>query len=397
MLYPIALRAHVINHLATIGEILTACLSRGGQMANRVSEFITERQYLKNVTPRTISWYRQSFKAFDGAMESKAAMVGRITELRQRGVSAITVNTYLRCVNAYFRWQHIEHEETLIRIPRLQTEQKIIATLSGDQIKRLLHFKPKGANATRAHMLAAIILDCGLRISEALTLSWDHTDLDNLCLKVKGKGSKERIVPVSMELRRLLFRWRQRQKGPLVVSTRTGTRMSVRNVQRDLKALFGRIGITGVRCSPHTLRHTFSICYLRNGGNLFYLSKILGHTSVKTTERYLQSVQPKDLAEVHDRLSALSEQVVGVVFKILGARPCPLLSRIPKLLPFEPVILASVLELLFYSLAHYELPVVRIYRKVAAVEQSVQVTPEQQAIRDFMTLNQGVRFDMSRL
>jgi site-specific recombinase XerD len=269
-------------------------------------EFITERQYLKNVSAKTLSWYRQSFKAFDGAMESKASMVVRIAELRQRGVSAISVNTYLRCVNAYFRWLHVEHGAELLRIPRLQAEQKIVATLSTEQIKRLLAFKPKGANATRAHLLASMILDCGLRISEALTLTWEQVDLDNLCLRVRGKGSKERIVPISMELRRLLFRWRQKQRGSLVVSTRCGTRMSVRNVQRDLKALFGRVGITGVRCSPHTLRHTFAICYLRNGGNLFYLSRILGHTSVKTTERYLQSVQPQDLQAVHDRLSALA-------------------------------------------------------------------------------------------
>lgn len=275
-------------------------------MKHLTEEFITERQYLKNVSAKTLSWYRQSFKAFAGAMDSRATIVARITELRQREVSAISVNTYLRCINAYFRWLHTEHGVEVLRIPRLQAEQKIVATLSGEQIKRLVQHRPKGANDSRAHLLSLVVLDCGLRITEALTLTWENIDLDNLCLKVKGKGSKERIVPVSMEMRRLLFRWRQRQKGSLLVSTRGGGRMSVRNVQRDLKALFGRVGIVGVRCSPHTLRHTFAICYLRNGGNLFYLSKILGHTSVKTTERYLQSVQIGDLQAVHDRLSALA-------------------------------------------------------------------------------------------
>jgi integrase/recombinase XerD len=270
------------------------------------AEFITERRYLKNVSPKTILWYEQSFRSFGGALDSKSAIVSRIAVLRQRGVSAISVNSWLRCINAYFRWLHTEHGRELIRIPRLQEERKVLATLSPEQIKRLLQYRPKGKNRTKAHLTACVILDCGLRISEALSLTWEQVDLDNLCLKVKGKGSKERLVPVSLELRKMLFRWHQKQKEALVASTRNGTRVTTRNFQRDLKDLCARIGLTGVRTSPHTLRHTFAVSYLRNGGNLFYLSKILGHTSVKTTERYLQSLQIGDLQAVHDRLSVLS-------------------------------------------------------------------------------------------
>jgi site-specific recombinase XerD len=67
-----------------------------------------------------------------------------------------------------------------------------------------------------------------------------------------------------------------------------------------------KLSITGVRFSPHTLRHTFAVQYLRAGGNLFYLSKILGHSSVTTTQKYLQSVGVDDLKMVHDRLSPLA-------------------------------------------------------------------------------------------
>jgi site-specific recombinase XerD len=271
-----------------------------------IDQFITERRYLKNVSPKTIQWYEHSFKAFDGALASRSAVIARIAELRQRGVSAISVNTYLRCINAYFRWLHTEHGQELVKIPRLKEEQKVLATLTPEQVKRLLEFKPKGKNKARAHLIACVILDCGLRISEVLGLAWANVDLDNVCLKVKGKGNKERIVPISAELRKLLFRWQQRQREELLFCTRSGTRLTTRNAQRDFRVLFQAIGINGVRCSPHTLRHTFAVGYLRNGGNLFYLSKILGHTTVKTTERYLQSVQVDDLQAVHNRLSVLS-------------------------------------------------------------------------------------------
>jgi hypothetical protein len=69
-------------------------------------DFIRERQYLKAVSPKTIIWSACSFTAFDGALESKEAVRQRIVELRQREVSPITINSYLRCINAYFRWLH---------------------------------------------------------------------------------------------------------------------------------------------------------------------------------------------------------------------------------------------------------------------------------------------------
>ena len=100
-----------------------------------------------------------------------------------------------------------------------------------------------------------------------------------MCIRVLGKGNKQRLVPMSFELRKLLFRWVQRCPREFVFGTRTGSKLTVRNFQRDFKLMCGKLAITGVRCSPHTLRHTFAVSYLRAGGNLFYLSKILGHTS----------------------------------------------------------------------------------------------------------------------
>ncbi len=119
-------------------------------------EFITERTYLKGVSPATVNWYRSSFKAFEGALDSKHAVVGRIAQLRKTN-SAISVNTYLRCINAYFRWLHEEHKAELARIPRLKEEQKILATLSSEQVQRLVHFEPKGRNLMRAHTLALLL------------------------------------------------------------------------------------------------------------------------------------------------------------------------------------------------------------------------------------------------
>jgi site-specific recombinase XerD len=268
------------------------------------SEFILERKYLKNVTIKTLAWYGDAFKAFTGC-ETEREVKQRIMELRQRGVSPVSVNSWLRCMNAYFKWNGAG-----FKIGRLKEEQKVLATLAQEQVKQFIAFKPQGINETRAHMVALLILDGGYRISEVLALPSENCDFENLSVKVKGKGGKHRLVPMSNDMRRLLFKYAAKRSGPgrVLFGTRTNSQVSVRNFERDLKLLGRRLNITGVRFSPHTLRHTFAVFYLRNGGNLFYLSKILGHSTVKTTERYLQSLQVTDLQAVHDRLSLLTPE-----------------------------------------------------------------------------------------
>lgn len=114
------------------------------------------------------------------------------------------------------------------------------------------------------------------------------------------------MVPISFELRKVLYKWLARHEYALVFPTRQGTRLIQRNLLRELKAVGRQLGVMGVRVSFHTFRHTFAVSYLRAGGNLYYLARILGHSSVKTTERYLESLGVEDLQAVHDKLSLLT-------------------------------------------------------------------------------------------
>jgi site-specific recombinase XerD len=271
-------------------------------------QFIRERQYLKAVTPKTLIWYNSSFKAFENALDSKQAVAQRIVHLRERGVSPISINSYLRCINAYFMWLHTEHGRPLVKLAKLKEEQKVIATLTTEQRSRLIGFKPHGAYQARTHTAMLMMLDGGFRISEVLGLLHEHVDLDNLVVKVRGKGNKHRLVPLSSDMRKVLYRYASKHSGPgrLLFGTRNNTLVTVRNFNREFKAIGAKLGITGVRFSPHTLRHTFAVSYLRAGGNLEYLRRILGHSSVTTTQRYLQSVGVDDLQAVHDKLSPLS-------------------------------------------------------------------------------------------
>jgi site-specific recombinase XerD len=120
---------------------------------------------------------------------------------------------------------------------------------------------------------------------------------------VQGKGKKQRLVPMSVELRKAMSKRIAKHDHTLVFCTRDGGRLSQRDVPHDLRRMCQALGITGVRCSLHTLRHSFAVNYLRAGGNLYYLQRIMGHSSITTAERYLKSLGVEDLQAIHDRLS----------------------------------------------------------------------------------------------
>jgi site-specific recombinase XerD len=177
-----------------------------------VETFIRERKYLHGVSKATEQWYRSSFKCFEGALDSKAQIVQRISELQQKN-SNLSINTYIRCINAYFMWLHKEHGRERLKIPKLREEHKILATLQPEHISRLIRskftnqFGHNSTNLRRTHLVALTILDTGLRASEVLGLKISCVNFDGLTFTVRGKGNRHRVVPFSNELRRLLYKF----------------------------------------------------------------------------------------------------------------------------------------------------------------------------------------------
>jgi site-specific recombinase XerD len=279
-------------------------------------QFIREKQYLHNVSPRTVDGYHWAWKAFEPALAgrtcvAKPEVLQRVEELSARGLGAVTINTYLRSVNAFCHWLFNEgHAQIHLQIPRLKEEQHVLATFTQDQVAKLVGFRATTLTERRIHMLACLILDTGLRISEALSLkTLTDIDLDQAVIIVRhGKGGKSRIVPISHQLRRLLFKFTQKdqpQYGDLLFFADAGEPLEQRNALRDFKHVCDKLGITGVRCSFHTLRHSFALAYVKHGGDVFRLQRILGHSKLEMSRRYV-NLSLSDLQEVHQRLSLLA-------------------------------------------------------------------------------------------
>jgi site-specific recombinase XerD len=128
--------------------------------------FIQERVYLKGVSPATVRYYRWVERAFRPILDSptQARMLDCVQTCLAGGLSPISMNTYLRGFKAYCLWLKAEGQlKEIFKVHFLKTEQKVLATLSREQVKTIIAYKPTGTNMTRAHIVACVLLDTGLR------------------------------------------------------------------------------------------------------------------------------------------------------------------------------------------------------------------------------------------
>jgi site-specific recombinase XerD len=218
---------------------------------------------------------------------------------REAGISARSINSRITGINAYLRWAEYGHKLAFLR-----EEEKVLPTYKPEHLKKLINYKPRTSSKKRLHTLILTLLDTGIRVEEALSIRAIDVDWDNMLLKVMGKGNKERLVPFSYELRRILWRWKDSVEFDLLFASRNGAKLMRRNVLRDFKLLCRSLGFEAVPRSIHALRHTFAVNYLRNGGSVFHLQKALGHSSLEMSRKYA-NLLTEDLQQVQHKVSLL--------------------------------------------------------------------------------------------
>lgn len=180
-----------------------------------------------------------------------------------------------------------------LRLPCPRFELELPRTLNQSEIDALVHLKPRSRTMRRVHAIALVCLDTGCRVKEVLGLRFNDVDLDAMVLRVLGKGRRERLVPFSPELRKVLFRWIESEKGKsrmvqsgtaLLFATRDGRTLRYDNLRRDYRKLLSHAGIDNPG-GFHKLRHTFATEFIRSRHGEILLSRILGHTTLDMTRR----------------------------------------------------------------------------------------------------------------
>jgi integrase/recombinase XerD len=261
-------------------------------------QFIKERRYLQNVSPRTIEWYRESFKWLVEPQPKQSDLKAFVIRMREKGLKASSCNNRIRAVNAYLQW--LESDQ---RVPKLKEEQRVLPTFSVEDIQTIAAWKPKDYCGRRLHTLMLALADTGCRIDELLSLRWTDVDFDNLLLTVTGKGSKQRKIPFSFELRKHMCRFKHEHQ--LVFPTHRGRKLGRRDVLRDVKRACKKLGVLPPERTLHAFRHTFAVNYLRRGGSVFHLQKCLGHSTLDMTRRYA-NLMTEDLQKMHQQVSLLA-------------------------------------------------------------------------------------------
>jgi len=196
----------------------------------------------------------------------------------------------------------------LVSTPK--TEKRLPQFLSVDDVFSLIE-KPDGIGLIHARdrAILELLYSSGLRVSEISELNVDDINTKEGLVKVRGKGKKERILPIgskaidaikSYMVEKMLLK----KKNKAMFINRSGTRLSDRGVRRIVVKYSMMIGING-QIGPHTLRHTFASHLLQAGADLRVIQELLGHSSLSTTQKYTH-LDITHLMDVYDKAHPLS-------------------------------------------------------------------------------------------
>lgn len=202
-------------------------------------------------------------------------------------------------------------------VEKPRRKKAVVNTFSIEQIDAVLANCGRDFAGVRDRAMVTLLLDCGLRVSELAGLDMDDIDWTDGTILVLGKGSKERKVPFGHTARQALTAYIARRgeldTQALFVST-LGARLDRYRVRDIIQRRCREAEIAGVRCSPHTFRHTMAVSYLRNGGDVFSLQKLLGHSTLDMTRKYAE-LADSDVKDKHrlfspaDRLESARKAV----------------------------------------------------------------------------------------
>lgn len=231
-----------------------------------------------------------------------------IVSLQKRGCKPSYINDVIKPVKTLCSYAYQEgYTDELItkRVRNVKQPKVLIHTFSTDETKRMIdYFDGKDYLSVRNRLILMMLFDTGVRISELMEMK-RHQIRDGVII-IYGKGRKERSVPLNPEVakqimkydaaRDLYFTYRQAQEYYFL--SKNGKRLTHESVNKFMKTAAEAIGVNPhVRVSPHTCRHTFVHQSLKNGLDLYSLSRILGHESVSITQRYLEGIRDSQVID----------------------------------------------------------------------------------------------------
>lgn len=290
-----------------------------GAMESTVDGFLSHLAVERGTSRNTLEAYSRDLIRFmehlegEGVTDMKEVTAFHIqaymAKLAKRGLSQKTMARNLACLRSFFKYMMREKLITsdpasLIRSPRLgRTLPKVMGR---GEVEALLRVIPgKGPCALRDRAMVELLYGTGVRVSELVDLDMDKVDMLVGTLLVRGKGDKERVVPMgeyAIEALQLYIRFGRPAlaKGKptrALFLNRRGKRISRQAVWKILRAYASKAGLKE-SVSPHMLRHSFATHMLEGGADLRAIQELLGHSDISTTQIYTH-VASSRLKEIH--------------------------------------------------------------------------------------------------
>jgi len=287
-----------------------------------LNRFIEHLAVERNLSPRTVEAYLRDLRQFQRFLQSPGNSKSKINGVEQvdllllrqylaqlhKNCGRTSVARKLSAIKMFFRFlvrEGVLQDSPVDHLSTPRREQYLPKVLSAEQVGHLLDHSPPGQFLLMLRDLAIFELtySCGLRVGELTGLNVGAVDLESRQVRVLGKGSKERILPIGRQacsalLKYLDARGEIRLEDALFLNHR-GSRLTARSVQRNLKIRLLQFGLP-TDVTPHALRHSFATHLLDAGADLRMIQELLGHASLSTTQKYTK-VSFTHLTDVYDR------------------------------------------------------------------------------------------------
>lgn len=281
---------------------------------NALKNFL-EKEQLGNCMPESlpdkishINHYNDRWKGKDDLilLESinKKTIRGFLANLNEKQANKRTIVRRLSSLRTFFKYAVVQKLMTADPTEELESpklEKKIPSPLSYDQVKKLIEQPDTtGYLGFRDRVIMELFYSSGLRVSELVALNRDEFDSKSLLIKLKGKGKKERIVPITKNAAEWIIAYLEHTERHLDIDghsaqvdtkaiflNRHGKRLTTRSVDRNFDKYLKISGLAN-KVTPHTIRHSIATHWLENGMDLKTVQVMLGHSSLSTTTIYTQ-------------------------------------------------------------------------------------------------------------
>ena len=280
---------------------------------NLYSDYIFE---VRNLSANTASSYKrdliklatflESLKISSYSNISDETCTGWIGSLYASNNNPRSIQRHLSSAKGFFKFLKKNYlidtsPFELINAPK--TPSHLPDVLSPEDVEQLLNFKPCDALEIRDLAIVELMYSSGLRVSETANINLDDFEEEMTFLRVLGKGSKTRLVPLGRYAVNAINNWieersKYSEESSALFINLKGSRLSVRSIQLRLKRLATKQGLPPVH--PHMLRHSFATHMLESSGDLRTIQELLGHSSLSTTQIYTK-LDYQHLVKIYDK------------------------------------------------------------------------------------------------